>query len=139
MANEPVSARTRIPATLRVMLLLQHWKLATTLLVIAGLLAIYHFSGQLSWSDTTVVGVVERASAEASSQYRLPVVVLHVRLADGTVVAAAVPHSTVVRLGQAVELRVLRRMLTDAPAFEFSRYVDGTGNAMAAPAFREAR
>jgi hypothetical protein len=134
-----MNVRTRIPASLRLQLLLRYWRIVCALVVIAGLLAVVHFSGLLVWSDARVVGRLESASVGASSEHRFPVVFLHVRLVDGEVVSVTMPHSAVVRIGQPVELRVLRRMLMDGSAYEFIRYVEASATAMPEPRFREMR
>ena len=93
-------------------------------LLIAAPITVLHFGGQIAGLDGIVVGVVERATMEASSEYHLPVVMLQIRLADGALIGAAMPRSEVVRIGHAVELRVYRHMLIYGPSYQFARYVD---------------
>jgi hypothetical protein len=119
-----LGTRTHIPNYLRAQLLLRHWKLVVAFLLIAVPISVLHFAGQISGSPLTVVGTVERATVEASSEYHLPVVMLQIRLPDGALVGAAMPRSETVRIGSTVELRVYRHMLIYGPSYEFARYFD---------------
>jgi hypothetical protein len=108
-------------------------------LLIAAVIAVLNFAGEIAGSDGTVVGTVERASVEASSEYHLPVVMLQVRLADGTLVGAGMPRSEIVQIRQAVELRVHRHMLIYGPTYVFSRYVEVTPSTKPNPALQGTR
>ena len=63
-------------------------------------------------------GEVVTAAMDASSKYRLPQMVVNVRLNNGETVSAKVLPNVAVLAGDRVKVRVYERVLTKAPVYE---------------------